>query len=54
MELPESLPGEESIIEVEQTDSDLQRDLEYDSFSKEQDDITVGLLFEQMERCRII
>lgn len=46
VELPESLPGEESIIEVEQTDSDL----EYDSFSKEQDDITVGLLFEQMEK----
>lgn len=50
VELPESLPGEESIIEVEQTDSDLQCDFKYDSFSKEQDDITVGLLFEQMEK----
>lgn len=50
VELPESLPGEESIIEVEQTDSDLQQDFKYDSFSKEQDDITVGLLFEQMEK----
>lgn len=37
VELPESLPGEESIIEVEQTDSDLQCDFKYDSFSKEQD-----------------
>lgn len=50
VELPESLPGEESIIEVEQTESDLQQDFKYESFSKEQDDITVGLLFEQMEK----
>lgn len=50
VELPESLPGEESIIEVGQTDSDLQQDFKYDCFSKEQDDITVGLLFEQMEK----